>query len=190
MKTTLSPVVIEQLKNLKAAIFDVDGVFFSGQVFVGPDGNEVMKPRTFVDGQGLSLLRAIGIQVAFITGEEKFIGGIVEKLNGLPSVTSGAWSQIHLVTGKYSGGKVEAAEQWLASIGVSFEESSYMGDDLADVPLLRRVGLPAAPAQAEEVVKKIAKFVSERRGGDGAVRDFANAVLEVRGIDPESLPIK
>src|SRR3989344_5175485 len=125
----------ENFKKIKAVMFDVDGVFFSGQVFIHPTDGEFLKPRSFVDGQGISLLRAIGIRIAFITGEHRFIDHIVEKLNSLSSVKDGTWPPIYLSTGRVGLGKVEIAEQWLKEIGVAFEECSYMGDDLADYQL-------------------------------------------------------
>ena len=63
-----------------------------------------------------------------------------------------------------------------------------MGDDLIDAPLLRAVALAAAPVQAEEAIKNICAFVAKREGGAGAIRDFANMIVEMRGIDPFTLP--
>ena len=65
-----------------------------------------------------------------------------------------------------------------------------MGDDIADYQLLKKVGLAAAPVQAEKIVRDIAHYISDRKGGEGAVRDFCNAVLEARHISPLSLKIK
>ncbi len=181
----------EKLQKVKAVIFDLDGVFFSGQVFISPEKDETLKERSYIDGQGLSLLRAIGIRIAFITGETtRFIEKIGKKLNSLPSVKNGDWPKIDIYTGHVGLEKVKVAEKWLKVIDVSWEECAFMGDDVSDYQLLQKVGLAAAPAQAEEVVKKIAHFISQRKGGKGAIRDFCNAVLEARGIDPTSLVIQ
>ncbi len=186
--------VVEKSRRIKAVIFDVDGVFTNNQVLEGAPYKA--KRRSYYDGQGVSLLRAIGIKIACITNEKgdsaKAITDLVEKWNNLPSSSKtegdGGWSHVVLYPGMGGPRKVEAAEQFLSSIGVSFEECAMMGDDLVDMPLLRKVGFPAAPAQAEKAVKKIALFISERQGGAGAVRDFANFILDSRGIDPTTLP--
>lgn len=181
----------EKLQKIKAVIFDTDGVFFTGRVFINPEKGELLKERSYIDGQGTSLLRAIGIRIAFITGEKTgFIEAIGEKLNSLPSVKDGKWPKIDIYAGHIGLGKIDIAEKWLKEINVCWEECVFMGDDLADYKLLQKVGVAAVPAQAEEVVKKIAHYISTREGGKGAVRDFCNLVLEARDIDPTSLTIK
>ena len=82
----------------------------------------------------------------------------------------------------------ETAKEFLTENGFTLAESAYMGDDLIDAPLLRAVALPAAPAQAEETIKNICTFVAKRDGGAGAIRDFANMILEARDVDPFILP--
>lgn len=186
--------VLERARKIKAVIFDVDGVFTDNRVFEGAPYKA--KWRSYYDGQGVSLLRAIGIRIACVTNEKgdsaKAIMDLVEKWNKLQSSLKvegdGGWDHVMLFTGMGGARKVEAAEQFLSSVGISFEECAAMGDDLVDVPLLRKVGFPVAPAQAEEAVKRIALFVTVRPGGSGAVRDFANFILDARGIDPTTLP--
>ena len=115
----------------------------------------------------------------------------MENLNSLPSTKpkkpDGGEPGV-LDEGRGGIKKLETAQEFLAEKGFAFSESAYMGDDLVDVPLLKQVALPAAPAQAEKAVRDIVSFVAEREGGAGAIRDFANMVLEARGIDPFSLP--
>lgn len=181
----------EKLKNVKAVVFDGDGVFFSGRVFIDPEKGEAFKERSHVDGQGISILRAIGIKVALISGEKTgFIEKIGEKLNSLPSVKDGKWPLMGIFTGSQGSQKVETIEGWLKKIGVSWEECAAMGDDLADFQLLKKVGVAAAPAQAESVVKEIADYIAPREGGNGAIRDFCNLILEARKIDPTSLVLR
>ncbi|MBI2098124.1 MAG: hypothetical protein HYT49_00465 [Candidatus Wildermuthbacteria bacterium] len=195
---------IEEVRRLAceidAVVFDVDGVLFPTEVtegFYDAAGNPVrIKTRSYTDGQGVSLLRAIGIRVAFVTNEKddhaRAVAGVVEKWNTLPSsektIGDGGWPKVSLYTGMGGDKKVVAAELFLQEFGGSFERCAMMGDDLVDVPLLRRVALRAAPAQAEKVVRDLCHFVAERAGGKGAIRDFANFVLEARGIDPTALP--
>lgn len=186
--------VIELAKKIKAVIFDVDGVFTNNQVLEGAPYKA--KWRSYYDGQGVSLLRAIGLQVALITNEKgdsaKHIEDTVAKWNGLPSSCKnpgdGGWAHVRLFTGMGGDKKIIVAKQFLEEIGVPFEECAFMADDLVDIPLLKVVALRAAPASADPHIKKFVHFVSERPGGSGAVRDFANFVFEARGIDPFTLP--
>ena len=181
--------VVENARLIKAAIFDGDGVITDNRVLEGFLGS---KPRwrSHYDGQGISLLRAIGIKVCFITNETgesaRSIEGLVERWNSLPSTST--WGEVGLWTGSGGNTKVEVAQEWLSKNGLGWDSCSVMGDDLVDVPLLRKVAFPVAPAQAEKVVKEIALFVTERPGGAGAVRDFVNFILRARGIDPTTLP--
>lgn len=181
----------ETARLIEVAFFDADGVIFPAWTIATE--SLVAKRWSYCDGQGISLLRAVGIHVVFITSEKDVgVGSIqylVDRWNNFPSVKKdGGWSPVVLYTGRSGLGKIEAAEHFLNHVGHTFSESSYMGDDLVDVPLLRRVALPVAPAQGEAVVRNIAQFISVRNGGEGAVRDFANFVLASRGIDPTTLP--
>ena len=181
-------------REILAVISDVDGVFTDNRVLEGAPYKA--KWRSYYDGQGVSLLRAIGVQVCLITNEKgdsaKHIMDVVEKWNNLPSSSKvpgdGGWGHVKLFTGTGGEKKIVAAEEWLKEVGISFESCAYMGDDLVDVPILRKVAFRAAPVSADPAIKKIAYFVSERPGGNGAFRDFANFILAARGIDSLTLP--
>lgn len=187
---------VERAKYIKAAIFDVDGVLTNNQVLEG--GDTKLKWRSYYDGQGISLLRAIGIKVCLVTNEKgpasRHITDTVMKWNGLPSSRSKenptGWEPVMLFTDVGNSMKVQAVEQWFEFVepDLSWETSSAMGDDLVDVPLLRMAGIKVAPSSAEVVVTDLADVITLRPGGSGAVRDFANFVLQVRGIDPLTLP--
>jgi 3-deoxy-D-manno-octulosonate 8-phosphate phosphatase (KDO 8-P phosphatase) len=185
--------VLEIARHIKVLFCDSDGVMFPNTVLMGAPFRA--KYRSYYDGQGISLLRAIGIRVVFITNEKgesaAAIRETVEKLNSLPSSKpqkEDGWEPVILYEGRGGIKKLETAQEFLAQKGFTFAECAYMGDDLVDVPLLKRVALPAAPEQAEKSIKDIVLFIAEREGGAGAIRDFANMVLEARGIDPFSLP--
>jgi len=181
----------EKLKKIKAVVFDGDGVFFSGRVFIDSEKGEAFKERSHIDGQGISLLRAIGIRVALISSEKTgFIEKIGEKFNSLPSVKDGKWPPMGIFTGHQGGQKVKTIEGWLKEVGFSWKECAAMGDDLADYQLLKRVGFAVAPAQAETIIKKIVHYVTPREGGNGAIRDFCNLILEVKKINPTSLNLR
>lgn len=184
-------------QELKAVMLDVDGVVFDNTVFMGDPEGARLKRRCYYDGQGISLLRGIGMRVAFITNESdadaRAVSELVEKLNGTPSSQSASrpdgWPPIALFTGKGGHKKLETAVAWLAEIGMSLEEAAYMGDDLVDLPLLDAVAFAAAPAQAERCIRDRVMYVTDRPGGAGAVRDLANFIMEARGIDPATLPL-
>mgnify|MGYP003394521961 CR=1 FL=1 len=179
--------------QIKVFFCDSDGVLFPNTVLMGAPYKA--KYRSYYDGQGISLLRAIGIRVAFITNEKgdsaTAVRETVQKLNSLPSSKpqkEDGWELAVLYEGRGGTKKLETAHEFLTQNNLTLEESAYMGDDLIDAALLRAVALPAAPAQAEEAIKDICKFVSKRDGGAGAIRDFANMILEAPAIDPFSLP--
>ncbi|MSU55748.1 MAG: hypothetical protein EXS51_00350 [Candidatus Taylorbacteria bacterium] len=196
MNETPAPEIAALARTISAVIFDVDGVMTNNQVWQGFPHK--VKVRSYYDGQGISLLRAIGVRVAFVTNEKDdhavAITEIVEKLNKLPSSQSESnpkgWPLVRLFTGMGGAKKVEAAKLFAGELGITASECAAMGDDLVDIPLLDFVSLRASPAQAEEVVKRRCQFVSRREGGNGAIRDFANFILEARGIDPTTLPFQ
>ncbi len=180
--------MVDRTKKIKAVSLDCDGVFFDGKAYIHPQDGEVFKVRSLVDGQGISLLRAAGVRIGFFTAEKSgFIEKVCEKLNNLPSVKNGTWPPIGVFSGLMGHEKVEAVEKWLSDAGVSWEECAHMGDDLSDYEVMQKVGLAAAPAQAEAVIKKLVHFVAERHGGDGAIRDLANFILEAKGVDVTAL---
>ena len=182
-------------KNIRGFLCDSDGVMFPNTVLMGAPYKA--KNRSYYDGQGISLLRAVGIRVVFVTNEKgdsaAAIRETVEKFNSLPSskkqdTDRAGWERVELYEGYGGPKKLEAANLWCAKHGFQLNEVAYMGDDLVDVALLKAVAFPACPAQAEAAIKKLCTFVAEREGGAGAIRDFANMILEARGIDPFTLP--
>jgi 3-deoxy-D-manno-octulosonate 8-phosphate phosphatase (KDO 8-P phosphatase) len=180
----------EKVKNIKAVVFDGDGVFFTPQDFISESG-ESMKVRSFVDGQGISLLRAVGLKITFVTAEKtKFLESVVTKLNNLPSVTNGKWAPITLFAGPIASDKVVCINEWLAKNQIEWEECAYMGDDVGDFQIMKKVGLPTCPAQAEKIIKGISLFIAPREGGNGAIRDLCNFILESKNIDPASLSLR
>lgn len=202
----------ELARKIKAVIFDVDGVLFPNTVTEGsgaileiiskslgisPPLTIKLKTRSYYDGQATSLLRAIGLHLVFVTKEEgpeaAAITDVVTKLNKLPSSKkkdgTGTWQHIGLCTNTGGPKKIIAVEKFLRRGGIKLNESAFMGVDLVDLDLARRVALVAVPVDAEKVIRKMAHFVSERPGGTGAIRDFANFILEARGIDSKTLPL-
>ena len=181
-------------KQIKVFFCDSDGVMFPNTVLMGAPYRA--KLRSYYDGQGISLLRAIGIRVVFITNEKgestQVLRDTVEKLNSLASSKpqkADGWEPIMLYEGRGGTHKLDTAKEYLEGYpGVTLEQCAFMGDDLVDAPLLKAVGLSAAPYSAEKIIKDTVMFVTERNGGEGAIRDFANMIMQSRNIDPFDLP--
>lgn len=182
----------EKLKSFRALILDGDGVWFTGDEYraVLPDGKPiVMKSRHHHDGQGLTFMRAIGLKVLFATAEGEPMSSVVEKLNNLPGVKSGAFGPLAaLVNLQKKGTKVESVRAWLEEQGLTWDDCAYIGDDRTDWECMQLAGLTATPGNGQRFIKKIAHIVLTKDGGKGAVREFAEMVLDARGIDETTLP--
>lgn len=184
--------------RLKAVLFDADGVLFDGQEWRGVDPETgrtvIMKSRHFVDGQGISFLRAIGLRIAFISGES---GGpllsTVEKWNRLPSVKKRAWGKIDIISKKLGVDKVDAIAVWLMKSGYDWSECAYIGDDVNDRQAMQKVrsagGLVIVPANATRRIITLGNIILAHAGGHGAIREFTEMVLDARGIDELELPV-
>jgi 3-deoxy-D-manno-octulosonate 8-phosphate phosphatase (KDO 8-P phosphatase) len=154
--------------RVRLLIVDVDGVLTDGRIVLDNHGNE-LKFFHVRDGHGLKLLQRAGIEVAIVTGRES---EVVER--------RAAELGIRLVH-QGSKRKLEAYESILRETGLGEEEVAYVGDDIVDVPVMRRAGFSAAVADAEEYVKEAAMYVTERPGGRGAVREITDLILKAGG---------
>jgi len=189
--------MIEQLKLIKAFISSVSGVLHNNQDVIGELDGKPFKGlmRSHYDGQGVSLLRAIGIKVVFITVDPLDpadpICKMIDRWDTLPSSSKiegdGGWPRVKLIGNVVGAEQIPPVQSWLKESDLSFADCAVMGHDLVQVPLLRMASFIVAPSQAEEIVKRMAHYVTPRPGGNGALRDFANLVLEARGIDPTTL---
>ena len=153
---------------MKAAIFDVDGVLTDGQLFISEDG-ETVKAFHALDGHGLKLLKAGGIEPLVITGRDsQAVRRRVQDL-GLQ----------HAVYGVHD--KLAAAQVLLAQLGLQWPEVAAMGDDWPDLPLLTRAGLACAPPNAHAEVLAVVHHITSRAGGHGAAREFCDLMLMASG---------
>ena len=158
----------ERARGVRLALFDVDGVFTDGTVYIGPGGEQV-KAFNILDGHGVKMLQRAGIATAIISGR---------------SSEAVAWRARELAIEHVVQGcsdKVAAFEDLAAKLGVSEQQCAFVGDDLPDLPVMRRCGLAVAVANAVEAVKRGAHYVTRAHGGRGAVREFCELVLEARG---------
>ena len=161
-----------QAKHVKLVILDVDGVLTDNGVYVGATANgEAVELKKFsiLDGLGIKMLQWGGIEVALVSGRQSVASQLrADELK----------IECHMSP---SGEKIDAATDVIERVGVSWSEVACVCDDLADIPLMRRAGLPVAVANGIPEVKALAKWVTRNRGGDGAVREFAEELLKARG---------
>lgn len=163
----------EMARRVRLVGLDVDGVLTDGGVLIGAteSGERVeLKRFEITDGLGIRLLQEAGVQVAIITGRESGAVRLRAEELGITECHQDA-----------TAAKLPIMQRLLERLGLAWEEVAYLGDDLADLPLLRRVGLPATVANGVAEVRAAAAWVGGRRGGEGAVREFAEALLTARG---------
>ena len=154
-------------------LFDVDGVLTDAGVYVGElEGGSPIELKRFdiQDGIGIRLLRESGIRVALVSGRVSAATALRARELGLEECYQDGEAR-----------KLPVVRGLLARHGLDWSQVAMLGDDLPDIPVLRRVGLPAAVGNAVEEVRREAVWIGRRTGGRGAVREFAQALLEARG---------
>jgi 3-deoxy-D-manno-octulosonate 8-phosphate phosphatase (KDO 8-P phosphatase) len=168
--TTLARALADRIRLV---VLDVDGVLTDGGVYLGATaaGARVeMKRFDITDGLGVRLLQESGMEVAIVTGRcSDAVRLRAEEL------------RIRECHQDSSAAKLPIVLEMMERLGAGWDEVAFLGDDLPDLPVLRRAGLPAAVANAAVEVRAVASWVSTRRGGAGAVREFAEALLGARG---------
>jgi 3-deoxy-D-manno-octulosonate 8-phosphate phosphatase (KDO 8-P phosphatase) len=145
-------------------LLDVDGVLTDGTIFMG-EGIE-LKGFNILDGHGIAMARRDGLHIGFVSGRPSPATNIRAKELGVELVYFTTQSKLEVVR------EVEH----LLKIGP--RNICYVGDDVVDLPALRHVGVPVAVANAVDEVKRAAKYVTSRRGGDGAVREVIELILK------------
>lgn len=152
--------------------FDVDGVLTDGGVYLGLVADHPAEYKRFhvPDGLGLKMLQWAGIHVALVSGRVSDATAIRARELGIEDVVQDDGAR-----------KLPAFQRLLARHGVSFDACAFVGDDLPDLPLLTRVALPIAVANACPEVRAAARVVTDADGGRGAAREAAELILRARG---------
>jgi 3-deoxy-D-manno-octulosonate 8-phosphate phosphatase (KDO 8-P phosphatase) len=171
------PLDPSHLLSLQAIAFDVDGVLTDGKLTWSPTGEE-SKSFSFADIMGISLLRRLGIKLALISGEPSPLVDLYAKKLHIPFVVKGTRD------------KVTALRDFTAKYDVPLANTCFFGDDVNDLFPMEIAGLCGCPANAAaDVLSYVTErqsagtgFVATLPGGDGAVRNFADAVLNARGL--------
>lgn len=154
--------------EVEVIIFDVDGVLTDGSVIYGPDGEwKVFNVR---DGAAFKVAKRHGLRIGLLTGRESRAVTRRSIELGVDLLEQGA------------ARKGPALAKMIQKFGVRPEHVCYVGDDLVDIPALRRVGVPVAVADAVKEVKDHALWVTMHKGGEGAAREVIDAILKVKGL--------
>lgn len=158
---------LENLAGVQLVAFDVDGVFTDGRFYLSDAGIE-SKAFNTQDGFGVRQLLDAGISVAVISGRQsEAVARRMQEL-GVPHVIQGCKD------------KVAALDAILEETGLTWQQCAYAGDDIPDLPLLTRVGVSVAVANAVETVRTQCDYLTNARGGFGAVREVCDLLLSIR----------
>jgi 3-deoxy-D-manno-octulosonate 8-phosphate phosphatase (KDO 8-P phosphatase) len=158
----------QRLEKIRLLLLDVDGVLTDGRIIFDNNGIET-KAFDVKDGHGLKLLQRVGIRVGLITGRQSEVTRHRARELAIDIVHQGAKD------------KLLPYRQILAEMGLVDEQVAYVGDDVIDLPVLRRVGFAATVADACEEVKPYVHYVARLPGGRGAVREICDLILKGSG---------
>jgi 3-deoxy-D-manno-octulosonate 8-phosphate phosphatase (KDO 8-P phosphatase) len=155
-------------RGVRLALFDVDGVLTDGRLWYGAEG-EALKSFHILDGHGLKMLAASGVETGLLSGRDSPATAARARELGLAHVMLGV------------SDKLARFEELAARLGIPASQCAFVGDDLPDLPVMRRCGLAVAVANAVAEVKAAAHHVTAARGGEGAVREFCEFVMRAQG---------
>ena len=170
--TKSNSALIARARKIRVLLMDVDGVLTDGRIWLlsRRDGTaSEIKGFHARDGAGLKLARAAGLRTGIITGRES--AAVSQRAREC---------EIEFVY-QHRATKIEAYEEILRATGAESNEIAYVGDDLPDLPVLQRVGLAVAVANAAAEVKRAAHLVTSRAGGDGAIREVIELLVKAQG---------
>ncbi len=168
----MNDVLREKASKIKLLAFDVDGVMTTGEVTYDENGVEY-KSFNVKDGHGLVRIQHAGFITAIITARNN--GTVRHRAENLH------------ITELYQGQKYKlpALEEIMKKYNLTYDQVSYMGDDLPDLCILEKVGLKCCPNDAVDEVKSVCNFISSKDGGRGAVRELTDFILDAQGIKKE-----
>ena len=155
-------------RRLKLMAFDVDGILTDGRLWYGADG-EMLKAFHTLDGHGLKMIAAAGIEVALITGRRSEM--VLRRASEL--------GIRHVIQGREDKGVALAT--LAGELGLEATACGYAGDDLPDVPALEWSALAFSVPNAHQSARSTADLISDARGGEGAVREICDFILDARG---------
>lgn len=160
--------ILEKARGIELVIFDVDGVLTDGGLFLGDDGQEYKRFHSR-DGHGMVMLMESGVKIAIITGRTSNVVRIRMESLGIEYLFQGHRD------------KLLPYEELKMELGVADRRIAYVGDDVMDLPVMRRVGLAIAVQDAHPLVRRHAHWQTSHGGGRGAARDVCEMIMEARG---------
>jgi 3-deoxy-D-manno-octulosonate 8-phosphate phosphatase (KDO 8-P phosphatase) len=163
--------LFEKAAAIRLVVTDVDGVLTDGRITYDSAGNEI-KSFSVKDGLGISLAVREGVALGIITARQS------------PMVERRAQELGIQYLIQDTRTKLPAFEKLVADLGLSFSQVAYIGDDLPDLPPLQQAGLACCPADAVKAIREVADLVATCRGGEGAVREILEFILECRRLFP------
>ena len=177
--------VLSRARKIKLFLMDVDGTLTDGSIYLtssldaGAAGHSILETKSFnaKDGPGLSLAHTMGIATGFITGRKS---PAVEQRAKESNVT-------YVYLGQAT--KTEAFLDCIRKAGVSEEEVAYMGDDLPDIAIARRVGLSICVADGVQELKDVCHYTTKALGGRGTAREVVELILKAQGRWEEAVPL-
>ncbi|TVZ54821.1 3-deoxy-D-manno-octulosonate 8-phosphate phosphatase (KDO 8-P phosphatase) [Lutibacter sp. Hel_I_33_5] len=165
------------LPEISTLIFDVDGVLTNGIVTIMPDG-ELVRQMNIKDGYALKTAVDKGYKVCIISGGTN--EGVRTRLAnlGIKDIYLGAHN------------KIKQYQELLEKYNLEAKEVLYMGDDIPDFPVMKLVGMPCCPNDAAQEIQSISKYISDKKGGEGCVRDVIEQIMRVQGKWDENFDAK
>jgi 3-deoxy-D-manno-octulosonate 8-phosphate phosphatase (KDO 8-P phosphatase) len=168
--------ILERAARIELLIFDVDGVLTDGSLFLGDDGQEY-KAFHSRDGHGIKMLQNCGVRCAIITGRTSQV--VEHRIRNLGIAPELVYQGQH--------DKLSAFARLTDQLGLKSEQVAYVGDDVVDLPVMRRVGLAIAVQDAHPWVVRHSHWQSPHGGGRGAARDVCELLMEARGVLDQEL---
>ncbi len=166
--------MLERAKRIRLLIFDVDGVLTDGSLYLSDSGEE-MKAFNTQDGQGMKMLQESGVRLAIITGRSSRCVALRAENLRISLVCQGA------------SDKLAVYRELISSLGLEPEQTAYMGDDVVDLPVMKKCGLALAVPDSPEVVRQHAHYVTRRQGGRGAAREACEFLMRMQGTYDEQI---
>lgn len=156
----------EQLKSVKLLSLDVDGILTDGGLYYTETGDELRKFNV-KDGMGMKKTREAGVELCIISASTTNAIQERGKRLGLSHVYTGAKN------------KIEILQKICDELSISLDNVAHMGDDLNDIPIMEKIGTPITVADAVEAVKEKTLYITQKKGGQGAVREICDLLIEL-----------
>ncbi len=158
----------ERIKPLRLVAFDVDGILTDGGLYLSDSGEE-FKRFNSLDGHGLKMLKASGVELAIVTGRTSKCVELRARNLGITRLYQGVED------------KLAAMQSLLADLQITADAAAFMGDDVIDLPVMRRVALALSVPAAPQLVRDHAHYITQREAGHGAVREVCELIMAAQG---------